>query len=56
MRKLKEIEKKDDIPRDNPPPEGPIKVVGRFFRTPPRLATSQSEQTRRRGVGRREGS
>jgi hypothetical protein len=34
MRKLKEIEKKDDIPRGNPPPEGPIKVPGRPGPTP----------------------
>ena len=34
MRKLKEIEKKDDIPRGNPTPEGPIKVPGRPGPTP----------------------
>ena len=34
MRKVKEIERKDDIPRGNPPPEGPIKVPGRPGPTP----------------------
>src|SRR6266536_5480213 len=34
MRKVKEIERKDDIPRGNPPPEGPIRVPGRPGPTP----------------------
>jgi hypothetical protein len=34
MRKVKEIEKKDDIPGGEQPPEGPIKVPGRPGPTP----------------------